>query len=248
MEIDRGHPLPRYAQVEESIAEAIAAGAYSAGSQLPTETVLIERFKVSRVTIRKAIENLVAKGLVEIRRGKGTFVAARRIDHSLNALTGFVEDMEAIGRKATAKLIDWAIMAADHTVAQNLKIEIGAEVVRIHRVRIADGIPISFDETYLPADLGRKVVSHNLDVEPIFTLLEDRYGTPLVEAEYHLAATAADPAVAVALELRPNAPIFLIERTAFAEGGKPVDYERLHYRGDLVRFTTRLRRQKISGG
>jgi GntR family transcriptional regulator len=247
MEIDRENPLPCYAQVEETIAEAIVAGAYSVGSQLPPETVLIERFGVSRVTVRKAVENLVAKGLVEIRRGKGTFVIARRIDHSLNALTGFVEDMEAIGRKATAKLIDWAIVAADNAVSRNLRLEVGVDVVRVHRVRIADGIPISFDETYLPVDLGKKIVSHNLDVEPIFKLLEDRYDTPLVEAEYHLAAVAADPAAAVALELRPDAPIFLIERTSFTQDGKPVDYERLHYRGDLVRFTTRLRRRRTLG-
>jgi GntR family transcriptional regulator len=235
---------PRYAQVEDLLVRAIGDGTYAPGSQLPTETMLTDQFKVSRTTVRKAIENLVAKGLVEIRRGTGTFVSSRKISHTLNALTGFVEDMDAIGRKATAKLIDWAIIAADDAITQNLKLEVGSEVVRIHRIRLADGVPISFDETYLPLDLGRKVVSHNLDIEPIFTLLEERYETPLIEAEYQLEARAADPTVATALDLQPGAPIFLIERTSFTANRKPVDYEKLHYRGDLVRFTTRLSRQK----
>jgi GntR family transcriptional regulator len=244
MRIDQDRPLPRYAQVEELLAEAISEGEYAVGSQLPTETVLIEQFEVSRITVRKAIENLVAKGLVEIRRGKGTFVSARKINHTLNALTGFVEDIEAIGRRATAKLIDWAVVGSDDAVAHNLKVMTGAEVVKINRVRLADGVPISFDETYLPLELGRKVVLHDLDVDPIFKLLEEQYDTPLVEAEYRLEAKAADPAVAVALDLQPGAPIFLIERTSFSLKSKPVDYEKLHYRGDLVRFTTRLTRPK----
>ncbi len=248
MEINHEAPLPRYAQVEDLLTEAIESGAYVAGSQLPTETMLIERFKVSRTTVRKAIENLVTKGLVEIRRGTGTFVSGRKIDHTLNALTGFAEDMEAIGRKATAKLLYWAGVTADDSVAQNLQVAAGADVVRIHRVRLADGIPISYDETYLPLELGKKVVSHDLDVEPIFSLLEERYDVPLVEAEYRLEAAAANPEVSAALDLEPGAPIFLIERTSFTEGKTPVDYEKLHYRGDLVRFTTRLSRHKTSAG
>jgi GntR family transcriptional regulator len=248
MEINYETPLPRYAQVEGLLTEGIESGTYVVGSQMPTESALIEKFKVSRTTVRKAIENLVAKGLVEIRRGTGTFVSARKIDHTLNALTGFAEDMEAIGRKATAKLIDWTIVAADDSVARNLQVAADTDVMRIHRVRLADGVPISYDETYLPLELGKKVVSHDLDVEPIFTLLEERYDVPLVEAEYRLEAAAANPQVSAALDLEPGAPIFLIERTSFTEGKIPVDYEKLHYRGDLVRFTTRLSRHKTPAG
>ncbi len=102
---------------------------------------------------------------------------------------------------------------------------------------------MSFDETYLPLDIGEKIGSNDLEAEPIFSLLENKYGLPLVEAEYHLEAITANDQVAQALEITPGSPVFLIERTSFCEGPKPVDYEKLYYRGDLIKFTTRLSRR-----
>ena len=89
-------------------------------------------------------------------------------------------------------------------------------------------------------------MTDDLASEPIFTLLEERYDTPLLEAEYVLEAAAAEPAVAAALEIPVGGPIFLIERTSYTSGHRPVDYERLHYRGDTIRFKTRLARRRIA--
>jgi GntR family transcriptional regulator len=116
-------------------------------------------------------------------------------------------------------------------------------VVRLRRVRLADGVAMSFDETYLPRDIGEKVAENDSEAEPVFTLLEDKYDTPLVEAEYELEAAAADPVAAEALQVPAGSPICLIERTSCTAGNRPVDYERLHYRGDLIRFVTRLARR-----
>src|ERR1700759_2405940 len=91
-----------YARIEEAIATEIAQGEYRPGDQLPTENVLLQRFQVSGITVRRAIQNLVRRGLLEIRRGLGTFVLSPRIEAELTRLTGFVEDMNAAGRKATA--------------------------------------------------------------------------------------------------------------------------------------------------
>lgn len=238
--------LPRYVQIEESLIQAIGAGVYPSGSQLPPESVLIKNFGASRTTVRKAIENLVLKGVVEIRRGTGTFVSTEKFRHRLNALTGFVEDMEELGHRASARLLGWSTVAASESVAQNLNLAVGTSVVCIHRVRLANGVPVSLDETYLPAELGQKVVTNDLNAEPIFSLLENKYDTPLFEAEYRLEAASASATVAQALQIEQGAPIFLIERTSFTHENRPVDYEKLHYRGDLVQFATRLSRRKSS--
>src|ERR1700744_1504317 len=232
-----------YSRVETVLAREIADGALTVGDQLPTEDILIARFEVSRITVRRAIQNLVGRGLVEIRRGKGTFVATPKITQELTELSGFVEDMHALGRKPTARVISKKIVTADTTVASHLALTKGERVVRIHRVRLADGVPISFDETYLPLAIGRKIITNNLKVEPIFSLLERKYDVPLVEAEYRLEAVAAEPEVAAALGVKPGSPIFRIERTSYSTGNRPVDYEKLYYRGDLVRFVTRLARK-----
>jgi GntR family transcriptional regulator len=234
--------LPLYAQVETALAASISEGDLAPGMQLPPEADLMERFGVSRITVRRAIQNLASRGLVEIRRGRGTFATEPKLTHELSALSGFGEDMEALGRNATARVVSKQLDTADRTVARELALSVGSLVVRIERVRLGDGVPISFDVTWLPFEIGQPILSDNLEAEPIFRLLEDKYKVPLMEAEYRLEAVAAEPAVAQALDVPAASPIFLIERTSYTTGNRPIDYERLHYRGDLVKFRTRLAR------
>ena len=234
--------IPLYGKVEEVLASEIGRGEYRPGAQLPSEDQLLARFDVSKITVRRAIQNLVQRGIVEIRRGVGTFVLAPQITQQLTKLTGFVEDMDIHGRKASARVLSQNVVAATSRVAQHLGISKGTRVMRIERVRLADSVPMSFDETYLPLEIGKEIVRNDLRLMPIFTLLEEKYGIPLNEAEYCLEATAASAHVADALKIREGSPIFCIERTSFTTGGKPIDYEILSYRGDLIRFTTRLAR------
>jgi GntR family transcriptional regulator len=239
--------LPLYAQVEDALVARISSGALPIGTQLPSEEELIREFNVSRTTIRTTIQNLVRQGLVEIRRGRGTFVASPGIVQELTELTGFVEDMKVLGRIPTARVLSREIVTADPSVAERLMIPTGTAVVQIRRVRLSDGVPLSFDETYLPEELGRRVMTDDLANEPIFTLLEERYDTPLIEADYVLEAATAAPAVAAALEIAVGSAIFLIERTSYTSGHRAVDYEKLHYRGDHIRFKTRLARRQAAG-
>ncbi|HEX3398132.1 MAG TPA: GntR family transcriptional regulator [Steroidobacteraceae bacterium] len=246
MEIDPHSHVPLHAQVEQAVLQSMADGGLPAGARLPPEDQLIERFGVSRTTIRTAIQSLLARGLVEIRRGKGTFVTQPAITQELTELTGFVEDMRAIGREPSALVLDRRVVAASETVARQLSMQRGAAVARIQRVRLADGSPLSFDETYLPLELGEKIMAEDLENQPIFSLLEQKFATPLLEAEYRLAAVASHGTVARALGVDAGSPIFLIERTTFSSNRRPVDYERLYYRGDHIRFVTRLTRRQPS--
>jgi GntR family transcriptional regulator len=243
--LDPADRRPLYAQVEDAVAGRIARGELAAGTQLPPEGQLTEALGVSRTTIRQTFQNLVRRGLVEIRRGTGTFVAAPKITHELTALSGFVEDMEAQGKTATARVVGRAIVAASARVARQLGVRTGARVVRIQRVRLADGEPISFDDTYLPRELGEPIMADALETRPIFELLEQKYATPLVEAEYRMEAVAAEAEIARALGVLAGAALFVIERTSYAAGHRAVDYEKLYYRGDRVRFTTRPARQPV---
>ena len=238
--------LPLYAQVEDVLVARISSGALPAGTQLPSEEELVREFDVSRTTIRTTIQNLMRQGLVEIRRGRGTFVALPRMVQELTELTGFVEDMRVLGRTPTARVLSRKVIQAAPLVAERLAVPTGTTIVQIRRVRLSNGVPLSYDETYLPEALGRKVMADDLAEEPIFTLLEDRYDTPLVEADYVLEATVAEPDAAAALEIPIGSPIFLIERTSYTLAHSAVDYERLHYRGDCIRFKTRLARRRVA--
>ena len=234
---------PLYAQVEGILASSILDGTMASGSQLPTEDSLIERFAVSRTTVRTAIQHLTSRGLVEVRRGKGTFVSPPKLNPKLTELSGFVEDMEALGHRATARLISSRTITASAEVARQLALPTGGKVVCIERVRLANGVPVSFDETYLPQSIGEQIITNDLEAQPIFSLLEQKYDIPLYEADYRLEAVSSTERVSAALEISAGSPIFLIERTSYREGHQPVDYEKLHYRGDLVRFSTTLTRR-----
>jgi GntR family transcriptional regulator len=238
---------PLYGKVEEVLASEIARGELQPGDRLPSEDELSLRFAVSKITIRRAVQNLIQRGVVEIRRGLGTFVLAPKISQELTKVTGFVEDMAVHGRRASARVVSQHIVAANQTVAQHLGVSVGTRVMRIERVRLADTVPLSFDETYLPLEIGQKIIRNNLRVRPIFTLLEEKYGIPLTEAEYKLEAGAASAHIAEALGVPAGSPIFRIERTSYTDNGKPIDYETLSYRGDLIRFVTRLVRDPADG-
>ena len=230
------------------LASEIAAGTLAPGSRLPNEEELVKQHGVSRTTVRQTIQNLVRRGLVEIRRGKGTFVLQPKITQELTQLSGFVEDMQSLGRHASARVLGKATVPASESVARHLAIPAGAPVIRIQRVRLADHSPLSFDETWLPREIGERIIENDLETEPIFSLLEQKYETPLLEAEYRLEAVSADPTVARALGIAAGSPIFLIERTSYTTGHQPIDYEKLYYRGDQVRFVTRLARQPRTEG
>jgi GntR family transcriptional regulator len=230
-----------YAWVERFLVDLIRRD-LSPGDRLATEDQLIEELGVSRITVRRAVSNLVARGLVVSQRGKGTFVAFPRIEQPLTALTGFVEDMARAGRVASARVLVTETVSAPPAAARHLEVAAGSPVVFIERVRLADGLPVSVDQTYLLPDLGAQVAADDLEAEPIFDLLEQKYGIPLVEADYRLESVAAAEPIATALQVAVDTPTLLVERTSYTTGGRPVDFERLHYRGDAIAFVTKLRR------
>jgi GntR family transcriptional regulator len=235
--------VPLYARVLEALRSDLAAGVWRPGDQMPTEPDLMGRFGVSRITIRQALSELVHAGVLYRRSGKGTFVTQPKIEQELHALTGFVEDMIALGMRATARVVSVERVPADATVAQYLEVPQGRQVLRIERVRLGNDEPLSFDVTYLPPALGERVAREDLSVHPIFTLLEDKYGIPLGYADYRIHAATADAHVARQLEIARGAPVLVIERMAYSDNGTPLDCERLHYRGDRISYRMRLLRR-----
>lgn len=235
-----------YAQIEAALIARFGVDLHP-GDKLPTEDALIDEYGVSRITVRRAIQNLASRGLIVTRRGVGSFVATPSLNQPLTALTGFVEDMDAHGLNTAARVLVVEEITAPSHVREALELPLGAKVVHIDRVRLAAGRPVSLDETYLPLELGRLIAHDDLENEPIFALLEERHDTPLVEASYALTASTADSRTADALDVDEGSAIFRIERTSFTTGQKPVDYEILHYRGDAMTFTMRLPRAGASG-
>ena len=236
-----GAPLHR--QIREHLLREIEAERLQPGDRLPTEKALAERFSVSRITAQRALNDIAAMGLAERQSGRGSFVKALRIEQDLNALTGFVEDMRALGLSATAKVLLVEVSTAPAGVADHLGIALGDRVFHIQRVRLANNQPISLDVSFLPEDLGAAVAEENLEDRPFYSILEETLGVPLGHGEYVLESVRAGSDVATHLDVPVNSPLLRIERTAFGRrDGRPLIYEFLHYRGDRVRYRLTLQR------
>ena len=136
--------IPLYFQIQQDLASSIASGTLAPGTQLPTEEDLVRRYGVSRTTVRKAVQELDRLGLIEIRRGRGTFVRAEKLTQEFTELTGFVEDMVAMGLQPSAKVLGTASPEADETVARQLRVPIGTTVMQIKR-NCAFGVRVHTD-------------------------------------------------------------------------------------------------------
>jgi GntR family transcriptional regulator len=229
-------------RVRSFLLDQIRSGKVMPGDRLPTEQELEDRFGVSRITVRNAVSQLEGMGLLFRRAGQGTFVAQPKIEQELSRLTGFVEDMHAIGMTASARVEKIAELQAPAYVALRLGLKVGEKVTYIERVRLGDDEPLSYDVTYLPIGIGRRVARENLIDNPIFDLLERKYGMKLGSAEYTVESTTASRDIARHLHIGPGDPVLLVERTTRDRNGKSIDYEKLHYRGDRFRYRVTVQR------
>ncbi len=243
-QIERVSAVPLYQQLLEILREEIVSGRLKARERLATELELMRRFGLSRTTVRQTISRLRNEGLISVHRGKGTFVGLGKIEPELSALTGFVEDMRALGLTASARVLGVENVKASEQVAENLGVRRGELVTKITRIRLAEEVPVSFEYSFLPLDLGQRVAQENLEVSPIFSLFEDKYGIALSEAFYRIEASRANRVIADALGIERGAPVLAIERLTHSVAGQPVDFEQMYYRGDRIRYTMRLKRRR----
>ena len=151
MDLDRSGPIPLYFQVAQKIEQAIMDGTLPAGSRLENEVALGERLGLSRPTVRRAIQDLVDKGLLVRRRGIGTQVVHGQVTRGVE-LTSLYEDLARSGQKPSTALIDYKIQKADAKIAEKLGVAVGANVLYVKRLRSADNVAVSILENWLPTE------------------------------------------------------------------------------------------------
>lgn len=234
---------PMHAVVRSDLHDAIRSGRFQPGDQVPTEPQLMERFAVSRTTVRRALRDLETMGLIVRQPGRGSFVSHPKVQPRLDRLTGFVEDMESLGLEASATVECIETVLAPRPAARALRCAVGTPVMHIERVRLANGTPISFDDSYFVGELGARVAEENLREEPFYSILENKYGMRLAGADYVLRAAVTDEKVAAHLQIAADDPVLLMERTSCLKPDRtPVLFEYLHYAGARVSYRLSLER------
>jgi GntR family transcriptional regulator len=221
--------LPKGEQLREIMSELIASR--EPGASLPSERELAERYGIARMTVRTELDRLVADGLVYRIHGRGTFVAAPRVTQAMT-LSSFSEDMRERGLVPGSQVLARHVVLATSAVAGRLEVPDGAPVIRIHRVRTADGEPMAVEEAFLPADRFEGLDHADLEHGSLFELLEDQWGVELATGEQRVVATSFDAAQAHLLGVEPGDPGLLFDTTGRDSTGAPIYTAWTWYRGD----------------
>ncbi|GAC1460268.1 MAG: GntR family transcriptional regulator [Ktedonobacteraceae bacterium] len=235
-------PIPLYHQLKQIVRSEIDRGVYVSGDRLPSEPELIQRYGVSRITVRQALTELENEGIVVRRHGKGTYVAEQRIEQDLVRLTDFVEDMSIAGLAPSSRVLAFVHEEAPAHVAEALSLRVGEEVIRVDRLRLANALPIAYDTTWLPLRFGMLLSQEMLVQETIYHILESRYRIPVEAGTFHITAVSATAEQARVLDLACGASLLLIERVSCTTGDVRVYMQERYYRPDRVSYRVTLRR------
>jgi DNA-binding GntR family transcriptional regulator len=237
LDLDRSGPVPLYYQIESRLEQAILDQTLPAGARLENEVALATRLGLSRPTIRRAIQDLVDKGLLVRRRGIGTQVVHGKVTRNVE-LTSLYEDLEQSGQKPETRVLSVDVVPADEAVADALGVPVGSTVLHLKRLRSADGVPLAILDNVLPeqfADLDRDALSKH----GLYQLLRAR-GVTMRVAKQRIGARAATTQEAELLDLSRGAPVLSMSRTAFDNSGVAVEFGQHCYRPDRYSFEVTL--------
>lgn len=236
--------IPLYYQLETILREKINSGELRPGDPFPTEDQLGKSYKVSRITVRQALSALEKEGLINRKRGKGTFVAENQTKLEPMKLTGMIEDIIAMGIKTKTKIINFGFVHSPPKVAESLKVSEEDQVLRIERIRLIKELPVSYTVSYIPSDLGKKISIKDLTIQPILNILEKKCKVKIARGFQIIEATLADSRIASFLGVMSGAPLLKIERTVFDIKNRPVEYISILYRSDRYHYSVDLVRKR----
>jgi len=246
IKFDRGAPIPFYQQLKDGLTEAIRTSTLAPGVQLPSEREFCEYFGVSRLTVRRALNDLSSAGWVMSQPGKGTFVRQYKVEQGVQQLMGLSEDMKKRGYAVTSEVLELAVMTAPPAIAAQMKLGPDGEVVLLERLRCLDGEPLALEHSYLNHRFCPGIVNYDLTTS-LYKILREVYGCKIAQAEQVYEAVAADEHQARLLQVDERAPLLGSERTTFLDNGHVIEQGTAWFRGDRYKFRTVLLESAAAG-
>lgn len=242
MAIDRSSPVPMYHQLKQILLRSIENGEITAGGALPSEREIQERYGVSRITVRQAMNDLVSGGYIRRESGRGTFVLPRRVQDRSGKLGGLFEDLADQGFDVCTRILKHDRRRAPPDVAQKLGLNQGQRVLFVKRLIRGDDKPISVASGYFKVDRDVTFTVEELVSDSLFVLLERKYGIHWPTADKTLEAVGASEEEAKLLEIRPGTPVLLSKVIVYDAMGKPTAWFRAVYRSDSYKYRCTLNR------
>jgi len=239
--IINNHSTPKYMQLALILKQQIEAGLWQPRDVIPSERQLEMQYRVSRPTIRQAIEYLERLGLLYREHGKGTFVSPQKLQKGMQELTSFSEDLIRRGINPGQIIRSISREIPSKSISDRLEMKSGETVLKIERIRLGDQTPIGLQTSYIALDENQEITFQDLEkCGSLYLLLEEKFNIIPTEADETLEITLATPEEAALLQIKTDAPLLLNERLTYNQNRKPVEFVKILYRGDRFRYVTRL--------
>ncbi|MEV8171596.1 GntR family transcriptional regulator [Microbacterium sp. NPDC077486] len=237
LDLDRTGPIPLYFQVSSRLEAAIRSGEIPPGARLENEIAIGERLGLSRPTIRRAIQELVDRGLLVRRRGIGTQVVQGQVTRQVE-LTSLYDDLQGSQHNPGTTVLLHELTPAPENVADHLGLAVGTEVLHIRRRRTSDDNPVAILENWFPADVA-EITREQLEEQGLYQLLRGR-GVTIRVAKQRIGARRAHDDEGKLLDIDRDGPVLQMERTSFDGAGRAIEFGVHIYRPDLYSFETTL--------
>jgi GntR family transcriptional regulator len=227
-------------EVAEWLVNAIKTGRFKQGEKLPSVEQLAEELGVGRSSVREAWQHLQALGMIQVTHGKGTYVSIPKLQLD-SQIIGFTQSIRERGMRPGSVVLERRVVPAPEGVAALLKLEAGERVNLLHRLRLADDIPMAIQTSYTPYDLFPELLEGpwSLDTS-LYGLLASRYGVELGYAQHTIRVSLIDPAQGQLLQVPANSPALELDTVAFTAEGTPIEVGHDIYRGDRYQYTVML--------
>jgi GntR family transcriptional regulator len=232
--------IPLYYQIQGALMEKIHSGELSEGDLLASEEELARVYQVSRMTARQALQGLKTRGYALSQKGRGTFVTKPKPEKNIMHLRGFTEDMKQRGMVPSSKLLEQTVVKATEELSESLKIATEAAVMKLRRLRLADGIPMAVEESHIPLRQFPGLERINFAKQSLYQVLRENYGVRVAWADEIIESLPATREESELLTIPKRASVLSISRIIITMEQTPIEVACSRYRGDRYRALIRI--------
>ncbi|NIM97713.1 MAG: UTRA domain-containing protein [candidate division Zixibacteria bacterium] len=239
--ITRDKPIPLYFQLEEILRQKIVNKVYLPGQPIPAETQLVEEYDVSRITVRKAVDNLVLSGLLTRKRGVATYVAEPKITHRIGSIYSSTEEILARGLTPGTEFLEKNRIDPPDYIRRELALDENAKAFRLKRLRFANNEPVAILTSYVPEELAPGLISNEFTENSLYRTLEQRYNLKLSECDEYIEAQIIRGDDARLLGLGNSGPVLAVKRLTYLDSSRAIESLIALYRSDRYKYQVKLK-------
>jgi GntR family transcriptional regulator len=238
--LDKNGFVPLYYQIQRMLIEKVLSGELREGDLLPSEGELARVYQVNRLTARQALHGLKTCGYAFSQRGRGTFVTVSRVEKNQTQLRGFTEDIMQRGMVPTSRLLEQRVVDANDKLAESLEVQIGTPVMMLRRLRLADGIPMAVEKTYIALRQFPGLERFNFIEHSLYHTLREQFGVRVAWAAEAIEVLPATREESDLLDIPAKTSVLSISRNTITAERIPIEVTVSRYRGDRYRALIRI--------